>query len=292
MNHRKIAGIFALLVSSVILFFTACKKENSTTSTTGTRQLSVYLTDDPCRYDSVFIDIRYVEVKVDTSEEHKDDDHYGDKDIDRDDDHKGHDEFGKWDTLTITPGVYNIIKLRNGVDTLLGKANLPKGAIRKIRLTLGNNNAVVVAGVSHPLKLFPGTNNYVYIKIHNEDADDNGGGRASVWLDFNVCESILLDNGQYYLKPVIKPFGKKQFGSIEGKVLPLEAHAMVKASNGVISATAIPEDDNGEYKIRGLQEGSYTILFQGSNGYKDSTLTNIQVRKGQETKLPLVTLRK
>ena len=62
------------------LIFTACKKDSKadTTTTTGTQKLSVYLTDDPAIYDSVLIDIKYVEVKLDTNEGHKNDDHFGD----------------------------------------------------------------------------------------------------------------------------------------------------------------------------------------------------------------------
>ena len=291
-TSRKITLGFAILVSALTLFFTACKKESSSSSSQAGKKLSVYLTDDPCNYDSVFVDIRYVEVKVDTSDEHMNDDNFDNHDIDNDDDHEDHDQFGKWDTLTITPGVYNIMKLRNGIDALLGTANLPKGTIRKIRITLGTSNSVIVAGVSHPLNLYPGTNNYVYIKIDDEDEDDFGNNQSSIWLDFNICESIIQDNGQYYLKPAIKPFGMQDFGEIEGKVLPHDAHPLVKVYNSTDTSIAIPEEDDGEYKIRGLKEGTYNLLFKASNGYKDSLLTNIQVHKGQETKVALVTLKK
>lgn len=275
---------------SLLLFISACKKETSSSSSNNTsaKKLSVYLTDDPCNFDSVFIDIRTVEVKIDTSS-HMDDDHFGDADDDHDDDHRDRDQYGKWDTLTIQPGVYNVMALRNGIDTLLGTINLPSGRIRKIRLTLGTNNSVVVNGVSHPLNLVPGTNNYVYVKLHDEDHDDMTPTQTSLWLDFDVCRSIRFTNGQYYLKPVLKPFGKNHFGSIEGKVLPDAAHAFVLAQNSTDSATAIPGSD-GEYKIRGLRAGSYNVTFKGSNGYRDTTITNVQVSKGKETKLVTVTL--
>ncbi len=40
-------------------------------------------------------------------------------------DHHHHDQYGFWDTLAIRPGVYDILKLRNGIDTLLGTVNIP-----------------------------------------------------------------------------------------------------------------------------------------------------------------------
>ena len=283
------AGVLILTVS---LLITACQKQVTPgNNSTSAKQLSVYLTDDPCQYDSVFIDIRYVEVKIDTSAEHMNDDHFGDNDNDRDNDHQHHDQYGKWDTLTIRPGVYNILRLRNGIDTLLASGNIPAGKIRKIRLTLGTNNSLIKAGVSYTLNLSPGTNNYVYLKIHSEDEDEVAAGQSAIWVDFNVCESIRLMGGQYYLKPFLKGFSMKQSGKIKGKVFPHEALPFVKAFNATDSASAIPEDE-GEYKIRGLKEGVYSILFTGSNGYRDTTISNIQVQKGRETHIPDITLRK
>lgn len=110
-----------------------------------------------------------------------------------------------------------------------------------------------------------------------------------MWIDFDVCKSIKLINGQYYLKPVCKPFGIKNFARVKGKVFPAAANPFVKVYNATSSATASPEED-GAYKVRGLNEGMYNITFQGSNGYKDTTITNIQLLKGQEVKIPAITL--
>ena len=287
-TKRIIVALGIMMLAAIVI--TACQKNvTSGTNPLTPRKVSVYLTDDPCQYDSVFIDIRYVEVKIDTSIQHMDDDQFGDNDNDRDDDQQHRDQFGKWDTLSIRSGVYNISKLRNGIDTLLGTANIPIGKIRKIRLTLGTNNSVTVAGVSHPLSLFPGTNNYVYIKIHKEDEDDITTGQTSIWIDFDICESVKLVGGQYFLKPFLKPFGMNQFGKIEGKVLPNAAHAIVTARNVTDSGTAIPEND-GEYRIRGLRQGTYNVTFKGSAGYRDTTVLNIQVQNGQEKHIPAITL--
>ena len=287
---KKLFLGLGILVLSLSLVITACQKQaTSASNPANAKQLSVYLTDDPCQYDSVFIDIRYVEVKIDTSTQHMDDDHYGDNDNDSDDDHQHHDQYGKWDTLTIRAGVYNIAKLRNGIDTLLGTANIPASKLRKIRLTLGTNNSLVKAGVTYPLSLFPGTNNYVYVKLHKEDEDDITPVQTSVWIDFNICESIKLIGGQYFLKPSLKPFGMNNFGKIEGKVFPAAAHAYVTARNATDSASAMPEND-GEYKIRGLRQGTYSVTFKGSAGYRDTTVLNVLVQNRQETHIPAITL--
>lgn len=290
-TFKKQIAQLSLLVLIISLLVMACQKQAiQTNNSTNPKQLSVYLTDDPCQFDSVLIDIRYVEVKIDTTN-HMNDDNYGDDDKDSSNDHKHRDQYGKWDTLSLSPGVYNILQLRNGVDTLLGSANLPAGKIRKIRVTLGTNNSLVYAGVTYPLNLLQGTSNYVYIKIHSEDEDEVAEGKSAIRIDFNVCESIVSFGGQYYLRPLLKPFSMRQFGRIEGNVYPHDARPFVSVFNATDSATAIPEEE-GEYKVFGIREGVYSITFKGSNGYMDTTLTNVQILKGVETHIPDITLRK
>jgi len=74
-------------------------------------------------------------------------------------------------------------------------------------------------------------------------------------------------------------------------VLPREAHANVIVFNNSDTAYTIPEDE-GEFEVRGLSEGSYSVLFKSVSltPYKDTTLLNVQVQNGMETKLPTITL--
>jgi hypothetical protein len=289
-NVKKPTIWLAMLCISLVVFFGSCQKQiDEPIANSDTKKLSVYLTDDPCNFDSLFIEIRFVEVKIDTSKSHRDDDHHGDNDDDGDDDHHHHDSFGFWDTLAINPGVYNILKLRNGIDTLLASGNIPIGKIRKIRITLGTNNSIVVGGVSHSLTLLNGSNNYVYLKIHSEDEDDDISTHSSIWLDFDVCKSIRFSNGQYFLKPFLKTFSMKKSGRVEGRVLPRAAIPFVQIFNATDSSFAIPEND-GKYKIRGLKTGVYKIKFFGHNGYFDITISNINVQRGRETNVQTITL--
>jgi hypothetical protein len=279
-----------IIFLGLVIFIAACQKQvDEPTNSVDSKKLSVYLTDDPCNFDSLFVDIRYVEVKIDTSKKHRDDDQHGDDDDDGDDDHHGHDSYGFWDTLNINAGVYNILKLRNGLDTLLATGNIPAGKIRKIRITLGTNNTIVVGGIRKPLTLLLSSNNYVYVKIHNEDEDDDIQNQSAIWLDFDVCKSIKQINGQYYLKPFLKTFSNKKTGRVEGKVFPRAALPFVQIFNATDSSFAIPEND-GRYKIRGLKTGIYKIKFYGHNGYFDSTISNINVQRDRETQVQNITL--
>jgi hypothetical protein len=280
----------AIAIALAPIIFIACQKEQSTENNpndNGENKLMLYLTDAPCQFDSVLIDIRYVEVKIDTTNHHDDE-----QDDDKDDDHTDRDKYGKWDTLQVNAGVYNLLSLRNGVDTLLASGNITAGDIKKIRLTLGTDNSIVTGGISHQLSIHPGHNSYVYVKVKNGDWDDIETGKLGMWMDFDVCRSIVERNGQYFLKPLIRPFSKKNYGEIEGRVLPDEADAIVKIYNTQDTAVADPEDHDGRFKVRGLKEGVYSVLFQASNGYRDTTITNVQVKKNRETKLGTITLEK
>ncbi|MDE3183508.1 MAG: DUF4382 domain-containing protein [Bacteroidota bacterium] len=289
-RRKTLMGSGAMIALLSLLFF-ACQKNVTPpiASSASARQVALYLTDDPCQYDSVFIDIKYVEIKIDTSQ-HMNDDHYGDNEDDHMEDHHHQDQYGFWDTLAIRPGVYDILKLRNGIDTLLGTVNIPAATIRKVRLTLGTNNSVVISGTTYPLQQFSQANNYEYIRIHQEDEDNQyRPGQTSMWIDFNVCKSIVALNGNYYLRPFLSVFSMHNTGGIKGTVLPYAARPFVTAWNDTDTATAKPEE-NGEYKIRGLNAGTYSIMFQGSFGYKDTTLTGIQVTNGQSVEIPPINL--
>ena len=279
-------SIIAVIFTSAIIV-TGCKKDNYT-DTISNQKLSLFLTDDPGRFDSVYIDIKYVEVKTDTSIMHCKDDHFGDHDNDRDDDHQNRDQFGKWDTLGITTGIYNVSRLKNGIDTLLGTANI-RGSIRKIRITLGTNNSVLFTGVKYPLNFYTGINNYLYVKINDQHHHQQNSENTALWVDFDISRSIIYLNGQYYLNPVLRPFCDNNFASLSGRVLPSAANTLVTVFNNTDTANALPEK-NGYYKVRGLKAGTYNILFKGYNGYKDTTVKNIQVITGAEQIVPTVTL--
>ena len=285
-----------VLISSVII--TACNKENSNSSGSippGQQKVMVSLNDDPLpNVTSVIVDIRYVEVKVDTGKTHHED-HYYDDDHEGDDHHQegedGHhgDHFGKWDTLSITPGLYDLLKLKNGTDTLIASGFSHIGKITKIRITLGTNNSISTDSTPNsPLPICDGSP-YVYANIRSNSIDSIGGGQYLIRIDFNVARSIEFEDGQYCLRPKLKSYCEKTSGSIEGRVLPREAHAKVMVFNNTDTAYAIPEDE-GEFKVRGLSEGTYSVLYHATAPYQDTTLLNIQVQKGIETKLPVITL--
>ena len=280
---------YSSLILVPALVFYSCKKEASFSANNnqaGQTKLSVFLTDGPNDFQKVLVDIQRIEVKIDTCRRHEDDDHDGPGCDDDHDSLSSHCEI--WDTLDIHPGVYDLLTLRNGADTLLASGFILNGKIERIKVTLGNNNSVMVDSVIHPLNLF-NNQHFVFVNIHREHLDSISSDNFKLFLDFDLSRSIKITGSQYWLKPVLKPFGKHSSGEIEGKVRPVHSFGIIKAFNATDTAFARPEDE-GEFKIHGLKEGTYSLFIDGINGYRDTTINNIQVRRGKEIDLGIIRL--
>lgn len=268
----------AILVSAVVFY--SCKKEDSVSgkvddNPNSSHSVKIFLTDHATPvFDSVFIDIRQLEVKVEDD---------------------GNVSNGGWVNVSIHPGVYNILRLRNGIDTLFANGTLPSARIRKLRLTLGTMNSAMKNGQSFPLKL-DNNDKQVEAELNDSNFEITAPGQIAFWIDFDAGSSIQVDNSGsgnnngYRLKAHISIFSKHKSASLEGIVLPKAADAIVKAVLGTDTTMAIPDDDDGEFKIMGLKTGVYKILYDGQNGYKDTTLLNIQVSGSEEKHLPTITL--
>jgi hypothetical protein len=249
--------------------FYSCSRESSMSQLATTQ---IYLTDHPTPvFDSVFIDIEKLEVKVEDSNSVNE----------------------GWTTLLIHPGVYNILRFRNGLDTLFANGTLPSVRIKKLRMTLGSNNSLMKNSQSFPLKI-KDNDRQVVANLNNTNFDVTGS-QVLFWIDFDAGNSIKADNSGsgnnngFLLQPHIKIFTQSQSGRIEGKVFPLAADPIVKAILGTDTATAIPGRE-GEFKIVGLHPGVYNLLVDAQNGYVDTTINTITVRKGEDTHLPAITL--
>jgi hypothetical protein len=127
----------------------------------------------------------------------------------------------------------------------------------------------------------------LYDKHRQRSADSTS---VSVWVDFDVANSIYEKDGKFYLKPVLRPFNNNNFGVVEGKVLPLAAKAVVRITNGAgFNGVALPNRE-GKFKLRGLESGTYTVTVQGIAPYVDKVISNVVVTKGKETELGVITL--
>jgi hypothetical protein len=100
--------------------------------------------------------------------------------------------------------------------------------------------------------------------------------------DLNISEiqsASLLDNS-----------GTGRLGRIEGKISPLAAKPTVVAILGTVVIKPTSFQD-GEFKFRDLQSGTYTIFIDATaNNYQDKTINNVVVKRGEDTKLGTIYL--
>ena len=298
-----------LAVFFIIILCSSCQKEMDKHSDADQQLLKIYLTDDPVPYDAVFVDIQMVEVKVlaDSCRSREDEDGDGDDDGDdgdddgNDDDDDGDDDndgdersdCAVWDTLDIRAGVYNLLNLSNGIDTLLATGYTPAGIILKIRITLGDNNSVVIDSVSYPLQLYRNNHQVILFVKHDDDVEEISPGNLQMFLDFDVSRSIVrIDNNRFVLRPRIGIFVPSRTASIEGRVFPEEARAVLAVYASGDTLVAIPDDDDGEFKIRGLRGNTADLFVNATaNGYRDTTIIGIAIRPGQERNVGTIRLR-
>lgn len=260
-------GFFFGLIAAVLgtaMIFTACNKKDDTTPPDKSQMANVsfYLTDDPASYDAVYIDIQQVEVTMEGS--------------------------AAVALTPVRPGIYNLLDFRNGLDTLLLRADLPPGKIDQIRLILGSNNSVVVDGEVHALNTPSAQESGLKLNLKEEFS---AGGSYVVWIDFDAGKSIVeTGNGKYNLKPVIRAYSQQTDGRIKGYVLPTGALVTVYATNGVETYAAIPAAD-GYYMFTGLPAGTYSVTYDAAAAlYLDVTINDVVVAYGQTTNLGTTTL--
>jgi hypothetical protein len=274
---------YVMIVAMGTIIFFACSKEKSDTTTVpaGKQELNLYLTDGPTDYfDKVLIDIKSVKVLVDTCDKTR-----------RRRDWDSTKTCYIWDSLNIAPGVYDLLSLRNGVDTLLGNGLVTDGTIRKIVITLGTNNSIVKDSVSYPLNLL-NNQTTITIKLYGHEWDNFQSGRYRLWLDFDCGRSIVrLRNNEFYLAPFIRAFIIKESGAVKGIIKPVGARPIISVFNATDTAYAFPWRD-GKFKVRGLDSGTYSVYVNAGNGYQDTTINNVAVTVGKETDLGTITLHK
>lgn len=150
----------------------ACSKDGDQ----GPYTLRVRLTDNPVNAEEVNVDIRQVRVNL-----------------------RG-DSTG-WVDLSTQAGIYNLLGLQNGVDTLLATGSLPTNHIQELRLVLGPQNSIKVSGTTYPLTIPSGEESGLKIKVNKRLATS----LDSLLVDFDAGLSIFqTGNGDYKLRPVLR----------------------------------------------------------------------------------------
>jgi hypothetical protein len=163
--------LFSLATAIALTFFISCKKESGGRST-----LNVRMTDAPAEYQEVNVDLEKVYVKL------------------------SGDSAG-WVELNAVAGVYNLLGLQNGVDTLIGSETLPSETVKEIRLVLGSDNTIKVNGTVYPLVIPSGAESGLKIKVNKKLESSI----ETLIIDFDAALSVHEEGtGNYKLRPVLK----------------------------------------------------------------------------------------
>lgn len=168
-NTKKMKAL--LIVLSVVALAACTKNENANETTT----LKIRMTDAPAAWDEVNVDLQ--EVRVNFA-----------------------DDSSGWVALQTNAGIYDLLTLQNGIDTLIAQGTVPTGNVKEIRLLLGSGNTIVVNGQTYPLTIPSGGSSGLKIKVNKNLA----ASVDSLLIDFDAALSIKDEGGSYKLRPVIK----------------------------------------------------------------------------------------
>jgi hypothetical protein len=268
MNDRTTGRLLTAVLVALLLFscLFSCEKANNNLSAQST--VRIYLTDDPGAYREAWLDVQKVLVQVST-------------------DSTASGASGTWvPSSSFTPGRYDLLAYRNGVDTAIAAASVPAGTVSRIQLVLGSNNTLVLDD-GQTVTLHAPSEIYCEAKLIVNGDERTPGLSYDLVLDFDVARSIRQagsgDSVDYSFVPYVRAFSKEAGASIEGWVVPAEAHPYVLATGDALdTVTAVP-DANGYYKFWGIPSGTYTLHFvpDAATGYQASVLTGITASAGE-----------
>jgi hypothetical protein len=299
MKTKNQTSLVLSILAAFVLIFSSCKKTDSfrnrgtypPVSTRSIKDVEIIIGGSGANFQSVMLDVQKVEIKEDLDNANYDNDNFADADDNMDDHLKSVDEFGQWKSTGQAPQLIDIASLKNGAESLIGNATAMY-KVRKIRITLGTNNFVIDnAGETHALKLENDVEKVIYIGVHEDDMDeDQALNQQTFRLYFDAANSIKLDNGTYTLDPIVRPFSMKASGELTGQVFPEDISSIVKIDDGQGNTMLAVTEKNGEFKIRGLKEGSnYTVTIEAA-GYVTQEFTSVIMEKGKTTELNAITL--
>lgn len=254
-----------ILLVAVSFFIYSC--DDSSEEATGSSILRITLTDSPGDYKAVYVDIQ--EIRVNGTD----------------------DENSGWVTLdNINAGVYDLMKLTNGVDTLLGENEIPSGRINQIRLILGDRNSVVDGDDSVAMKTPSAQQSGLKLKVN---ATLEPELTYDVLLDWDAAQSVVKagNSGNYNLKPVIRTIVDQSTGSIKGIVDPDSVQHAVYAILGDDSIGTYTNEE-GSFLIKGLDPNTYSVYIDPGteSGIKDSLITDVAVQMGIVVDIGIVEL--
>ncbi len=249
-------------IGGIVLFsliVIGCDSDDPAGPTDGEGRMVMYLADAPAEmFTEVNVEIERIEI---------------------------HSENSGWIEVKSEAAIYNLLELTNGTMAVLVDTNVEADTYTMIRVHIGGESNIVIEGSMADISISAGAQGGVDL---NHQVELQAGATTEILLDFDAHRSVsgtLV--GGFELEPVIRVQSMEKAGNISGRVLPVEARAVVIASQeGEIITSTHAEEDSGEYKLVSLAEGEYDIEIVARNDeYESEVFTNITVEAGQTTSL-------
>jgi len=272
---KTILNYFMLALILVVGF--SCNNDDELLA--GSAKVNFYLVDAPGDFDEVWIEVIALRIKADDNDQNNDDDLEDDSDE------------SSWVEIPFEEGsrYVNLMGLTGENSQFLGSEIFPEGEIDQLRLVLGDDNYVVKDGNRAGLKTPSAQQSGLKIKL-NESIE--GGKSYEIVIDFDVEKSIIVagNSGNIILKPVLRAYVREAAAGIMGQVFPKEALPVaVKAIKGDLEYNTFL-DENGNFKIQGMDDGLYTLSFTPDSGYIAFTKNGVLVEEGKTKTMDPVTL--
>lgn len=253
---KKIIYILFKIVFGISL--NSCNKDSNATNN---YPYNVHITNASWPFDKVNIDLQAVEVTG----------------ID-----------GQIVILNTVGGIYNLLKISNGLITLIVNSTLHNSNIVQIWLILGLNNSVDVNGTIYSLSTPSAEQSGLKFLVNQTLQADI---QNEILINFDANASIIqTGNGTYKLKPVLRTIITAISGNIKGSIKPIGTLATVTAtsSKNVVYSSIV--NDRNQFQISWLPLGAYTFLVTTLYPLLPITQLNVIVVAGETTNLGTITL--
>ena len=263
MNSKTVKILFTLVISCGLIMFNSCTSDDNPEPSTGNATLQIKMGDSPAGYDEVNVEILKLNANIN----------------------------GTWhEFLLDSSGVYNLLEFTNGNTLLLlGPTPADAGSMSELRLILGENNSIVVDGITCELKTPSGQSSGYKVKM--ETIPLVHGVTYSLVLDFDVNSSVHpTGNDKYMLKPVVRGYLETAIGKLSGIISPVDGAYYVKVTNAIDTAGTYIDLTNGHFLVGTLNPGTYNVHFDANSGYLDKDIFPVDIVAGQTTDLGTIVI--
>ncbi|WP_194975738.1 DUF4382 domain-containing protein [Aquiflexum lacus] len=185
----------------------------------------------------------------------------------------------------------NLSTLVNTGQYLIGRGEFLVGAITELKLSLGDDNYVILGGDRFVPRF---VDNAAENPVMPVSIPLDGGISHDIFIDFNTLESILFTGGtqgEFLLAPDFRAFSSINTGDIAGIIRPQTQKSLILAIQGLDTLASTTQNPQGNFLIRGLNGEVTVFIYPFSDSFLPDTVNNVLVEPRQRTQLGEINLR-